>query len=635
MLRQQLLTSRATVWIILDSKAIGKALRPEKSHHFPHIEGPGFSLPASWLILHLSVNQDPVIPPFLRAVFERGEPARSRLLERDARTLPRSTIDSESVLRSLFENAHHFGIFRLQVEPSNPGTVSVVLASPSIRDMMGIEDLYDFSKWFEHIHTDDIERVKEANQRSLREGSSYNQTARLFNPKEGRWRWIQTISSPGYDARGRLSHFDGMMIDLTEQKEAELALQNLTATLEQRVRERTEEIERRRQTAESLRDILHMINSNMPLQEFLQKAVELAARQLGAGACVLHHLDLEREVISQLAGYGIEGIFEVRGERPFSALGPSGGADYLKGLLRKKPTFGNYGPLPDRIEAIRNDPNIPDPIKAERIALRTRFAASFAAPLYIQDQLYGGIVFYYTEPQEFKEDQIQLGLTFAGQFALAIENAMLREQAAEAAVLSERNRIARDLHDAVSQTLFSASLVAEVLPKLWERNPAAARQKLEELRQLTKGALSEMRTLLLELRPDALADMDLAELIKYLANACTGRTLIPVDMSVEGNWDPPPAVKEAAYRIAQEALNNVIKHSEASHVTVALDRDEHHVRLEVRDNGRGFDPSEAPAGHYGLGIMQERADMAEGALHLHSSPGEGTSVMFEWREKEK
>ncbi|MCX8013986.1 MAG: PAS domain-containing protein, partial [Rectinema sp.] len=427
--------------------------------------------PAKCVILSTNVNKGPNIPSIFPISYEKGESVRFPFFEKNPQHPHRQLIDTDSVLRSLFENAHHFGIFRLRIEPANPGKVSVVLASPSVSEMIGIEDLSDFAKWFDHVHPDDLERLREANHRTLEQGSSYNQIARIYNPKEGRWRWIQVITSSGFDLRGRLSHLDGMLIDLTEQKEAERALQELNITLERRVRDRTEEIEHRRQAAESLRDILHMINSNMPLEEFLQKAAELAARQLGAGACVIHHLDLEKEVITQLAGYGLEGIFENRARRPFSALPHSGGGDYLKALLRKKPIFGNYGPLPDRIDCIRNDPTIPDAIKSERIALRARFAASFAAPLYIQERLYGGIVFYYTDPQEFDEEQVQLGLTFAGQFALAIENAILREQAAEAAVLSERNRIARDLHDAVSQTLFSASLVAEVLPRLWQKNP--------------------------------------------------------------------------------------------------------------------------------------------------------------------
>jgi len=236
--------------------------------------------------------------------------------------------------------------------------------------------------------------------------------------------------------------------------------------------------------------------------------------------------------------------------------------------------------------------------------------------------------FYYTEPQDFHDEQIQLGLAFAEQMAIAIENALLRERAAEGAALAERGRLARDLHDAVSQTLFSASLIAEVLPKLWERNPEIAAQKLEELRQLTRGALSEMRTLLLELRPAALEEMDLADLLRHLANAFTARARLPVELTLEGQADPPADVKAVFYRVAQEALNNVAKHAAASQVAITLRCEEHDMLLHVRDNGRGFDPVQVPPASLGLGIMRERAAAIGANLTVESHPGKGTLVVL-------
>ena len=541
-------------------------------------------------------------------------------------TLTRLTAN-ESLLRSVVENARHFAIYRVTLDPASPYGARVTLASPSIRELTGVEDYYDFANWFKNLHPDDAPRVLEANRRALELGEPYNQITRVYNPRQARWRWVQTISNPGYDSDGRLTHFDGMVIDLTEQKEAELALQEMNATLEARIQARTEEIERRRANAESLRDIIRMINANTPLDEFLQRAVELAAKQLGAGACVLHHLDLEKQVITQTATYGMEGIFEKRGSRPFAALKPSGGEGYLQALLARQPIYGNYPPLPERVDEIRRDPSIPEAIKRERIALRERYAGSFAVPLYIQDKLYGGMVFYYAEPQDFHDEQIQLGLAFAGQMAVALENAFLRERAA----LAERSRLARDLHDAVSQTLFSASLIAEALPTLWQRNPETAAQKLEELRQLTRGALSEMRTLLFELRPAALGDAELPDLLRHLANAFTARTRLPVYLTIEGQPDPPAAVKAAFYRVAQEALNNTAKYAQARQVTLHLAGGKDELRLEARDDGRGFDPLAIPPDSLGLNIMRERAEAIGASLQIHSAPEQGTVIMLDWK----
>ena len=144
----------------------------------------------------------------------------------------------------------------------------------------------------------------------------------------------------------------------------------------------------------------------------------------------------------------------------------------------------------------------------------------------------------------------------------------LAKKAADEAVGLERTRLAHDLHDAVTQTLFSASLIAEVLPELWQIDAAEAQASTDELRQLTRGALAEMRTLLLELRPATLTQTRFGDLLKQLAEALVGRTRLPIDLCVEGERDLPPEVQVALYRIAQESLNNVIKHARARHVWV-------------------------------------------------------------------
>ena len=152
---------------------------------------------------------------------------------------------------------------------------------------------------------------------------------------------------------------------------------------------------------------------------------------------------------------------------------------------------------------------------------------------------------------------------------LAIENARLRAQAERSAIVAERNRIARDLHDSVTQTLFTATLVSDVIPKLVQRDPEEGARQLEELRKLTRGALAEMRTLLLELRPATLIEVGSEELLRQLTEAARGRARIPIDLSVEIGNPLPPDVKVAFYYIAQEALNNVIKHARARHVEVS------------------------------------------------------------------
>jgi len=208
--------------------------------------------------------------------------------------------------------------------------------------------------------------------------------------------------------------------------------------------------------------------------------------------------------------------------------------------------------------------------------------------------------------------------------------ALIAEQLKEKAALEERNRLARDLHDAVSQTLFSASLIAEVLPRLWERNIDEGKRRLEEIRQLTRGALAEMRTLLLELRPASLKDADLGELLRQLAESINGRVRIPVKVEVNGGYELPPAVKIAFYRIAQEALNNIAKHSDATTASVVLDYQPQCLQLFIADNGKGFEVENIRAQSLGVGIMRERAREINARLEINSQVNQGTWIAVSW-----
>ena len=146
------------------------------------------------------------------------------------------------------------------------------------------------------------------------------------------------------------------------------------------------------------------------------------------------------------------------------------------------------------------------------------------------------------------------------------QDAILLEQALALATLEERNRLARDLHDSVTQVLFSASLLAEVLPQVWHRDPEQGYERLERLRHLTRGALAEMRTMLLELRPSAVIHTPLHDLLAQLAEAVTSRSGLRFDLNIEQIPPLPEEVHVNFYRIAQEALNNVVKHAQAEQV---------------------------------------------------------------------
>jgi two-component system nitrate/nitrite sensor histidine kinase NarX len=208
--------------------------------------------------------------------------------------------------------------------------------------------------------------------------------------------------------------------------------------------------------------------------------------------------------------------------------------------------------------------------------------------------------------------------------------AIVAAEKATREILEERQRLAHDLHDAVNQTLFSASLIAEVLPRMWERDQVEARRSLADLSRLTRGALAEMRGLLAELQPSTLTDTDLGDLLRQLGSALSGRTNIPVAVTVAKEIILPAEVQVVFYRICQEALLNVAKHAKASQVEINLKQAGAVIELRIHDNGRGFDPEQPSSGHSGLSLMKEHAEVVGALLSNTSQPGHGTELTLQW-----
>lgn len=250
-------------------------------------------------------------------------------------------------------------------------------------------------------------------------------------------------------------------------------------------------------------------------------------------------------------------------------------------------------------------------------------------PIRLQDTVIGFLNVDSIQPGLFNQEHARRLQLFAEHAAIAIHNARLHERAQMLAMMEERQRLARNLHDAVSQTLFSASIIAEALPQLWEQNPEAVMDRLEQIRSLNQGALAEMRTLLLELHPERLTETPMHELMAQFAEGMLGRTQINVTMDIQPNLELQPDIHVAAYYITQEALNNVIKHAEATQVSVRLHKHSD-LCLCIRDDGKGFDTEQISSTSLGINNIRERACATQAELQINSSPGGGTEIRVSW-----
>ncbi len=261
----------------------------------------------------------------------------------------------------------------------------------------------------------------------------------------------------------------------------------------------------------------------------------------------------------------------------------------------------------------------------ERAATRSELVA----PISASGRLLGVLNLESPDPDAFSEADRHSIETVADILAGALENAHLYRRAQSAAVLEERNRLARELHDSVTQQLFSITLTAKAARTQLERNPQRVAAQIERIQETATAALAEMRALIFQLRPPALRDQGLVAALQQHAQLIAQREDLMIALSVIGDERLARGLEQPLYRIVQEALNNVVKHANARHVQVRLECAAELILICVIDDGAGFDPDDPPAQdrrRLGMLSMRERAAEIGGQMELHSAPGSGTEV---------
>jgi signal transduction histidine kinase len=364
---------------------------------------------------------------------------------------------------------------------------------------------------------------------------------------------------------------------------------------------------------EALSDAVLAIAAERSVESILQRLVE-AARDL---------------VHAEYAALGVPD-----GEGGFAQFLTAGMSDELVESLGPLPrTHGLLGAMleasePYRIDDIQRDPRF----RGWWPSRHPDMGSFLGVPIVARGAIVGA--FYLTDKlgaPEFSDQDQELIETFAAHAAVAIQNARLNERSRELNIVEERNRLARELHDSVTQRLFALRLTSEAAASLLERDPTEVQAQLERLRQLTTEAIEELRAVILALRPATIESEGLAEtLAKHvdLLRRAYGRE---IGLELAGEPDMPAPEATEVLRIAQEALHNALRHSGAERLAVRLETADGHTVLSVADEGQGFD-SNAPAlrSHsLGLTSMEERARNLGGTLEITSEPSEGTTVRLE------
>ena len=415
---------------------------------------------------------------------------------------------------------------------------------------------------------------------------------------------------------GKVVGFVDVALDATQRELSHRAL-------EERVEERSRELRRRRRVAESLRDILNVLNSDRPQGEILEYVVTEASRLLGSSAGVIYHLDWEGKRATIEAHCGLPDSFSDLEAFPLEP----GGVVTLLCSQRPLAVSDLVAYLTDEVpSSIRHDQDAR--INTWLDLIGCHYRAYLGVPLVIKDQMYGTLGVYYREMREFSEEDIELAVAFGDQAALAVENARLRTQASQVAVVAERERLARELHDSVTQSLYSLTLLAEASQRLagvGDLEPV--REYTARLGEIAQQALREMRLLVYQLRPLVLKREGLVGALQQRIDAVEKRAGVDARLFVEGLRELPPEVEDGLYRIGQEALNNALKHAAPTAVTVRVQADGRGVVLEVHDDGCGFEPGRvADEGGMGLANMRQRAERLGGCFSVVSAPGAGTTV---------
>lgn len=389
-----------------------------------------------------------------------------------------------------------------------------------------------------------------------------------------------------------------------ELAEANKALQKSERELERRVDERTHELA-------TLLQVSNNITSTLELESLLGLILDQLRGVVEYKLASISILENDYELL----------ILAVRGDKmpqPGTRLFLTEQSDAHNMLIKRKPIF-----VPDLNADTLNARQMRNDLERQNLY---GMGTWMNVPLVVREKSVGLLALAHSQTNYYNASRVDLTMAFANQAAVAIENARLYAKSRKLAALEERQKLARDLHDSVSQTLYGIVLGARTARTLLDREPAKAVESVDYVLSLADAGLAEMRALIFELRPESLQTEGLVTALGKLVNALGARYRLEVTLETGNEPDISIEPKESLYRIAQEAMNNIAKHARANHVDVKLIDANGQLLLSISDDGAGFDTSAGFPGHLGLHTMRERAEKVGGTFNIESAQNAGTRI---------
>ena len=437
------------------------------------------------------------------------------------------------------------------------------------------------------------------------------------------------------------------MSDIDDQKRGHLLLERLNEELEHRVSQRTEqltwtnrellsEVNRRREAEAALRDREESLERRVAERTKELASLLAISRDISSTLDIGRILDIILEELQALVDYQGCGIFLLHGEllTLVAYRGPQSRYDLLQSqtMLEQAPLLGHVvaGQAPVFVADMAADTDLSREWRETAGALQRHLLGDarswLGVPLIAKGRVIGVFRLDHRDPGHFDEQHASLTLTLANQTAVAIENAQLYARAQNVAAVEERQRLARELHDSVAQTFYSISLSTHAATAQIGKDPEKAVRHLGHVLELANSGLTEMKALIFDLQAESIRREGVVAALRRQLSAITARDDLAVDADLGMEPDAPLETKETVYAVAREALQNVVRHAGASRLGVLLRSDEDAIRLEVRDNGAGFEPSRVGVNSLGLRSMRERAAGIGGHFEIESEPGKGTVV---------